>query len=111
MFLPTRRDVHLTFPGLQNGQRQMSRGSVYGVAGERRRIAKILHVVMAVPTSSIDTAQPAHTNSRSHGQGSVSLDDIAYDLMSRDQVGKSRRKFSFDNVQVSTTNAAGTHAQ
>jgi hypothetical protein len=63
------------------GQRVLCIPSVYGVAREYRRIAKILHVVMTVPTSSIDTTKPANTNARPQRQGTTSLDNIAHDLV------------------------------
>jgi hypothetical protein len=93
------------------GQHVLSVASIYGVAGEYRRIAKIFPVVLTVPTSSIDSAKPTNTDACSPRQGSVSFNDVAYDLVSRNQIGDSLGKFAFDYVQVRPTNAAGMHSQ
>jgi hypothetical protein len=52
------------------------------VAGECRRVAEILHIVLAIPAAAIDAAHPGNTDAGSDWEiGCSAIHDLAHDLM------------------------------
>ena len=86
--------------------------TVNGVAGESRRIAKVLASKPAILTGSVGTAYPGDANTRASRQlGRSSVNDLADDLMTGNVLFADRRQFAFDNVQVGPANTTGTNTQ
>jgi hypothetical protein len=76
------------------------------VSGESRFVAEILHVMATVPTVTINTAHPRDTDTRSMRKIRCHpFDNLAYDLVTRNQQWPNRRQISFNDMQIGTANS------
>jgi hypothetical protein len=63
--------------------------------------------MMAIPAAPINSAHPRNTDTRSQWQLSRrAFDHLPNDLVTRNELRPNRRKISFDNVKISSTNPA-----
>lgn len=86
--------------------------TVHRVAGEGRRVAKILFVIAAVPAGAVGAADPRDADARPEWElGSRTGDDFADDLMAWDYRRATARQFALGNVKVRTADSAGTDPQ
>jgi hypothetical protein len=61
----------------------------------------------AVPAITVDAAHPGNAYPRAQRQrGRSAIDDLAHDLMTRNQLRQNRRQVSFNDVQVRAADAA-----
>ena len=86
--------------------------TIHGISGENRLVAEILHAVMAVPAIAIDAAHPGNADTRSQRQFlGRAFDYFSHDLMAGNEARSKRRKISFDDMKVSTTDSASDDPQ
>src|SRR2546428_7339950 len=84
--------------------------AVNRVAGEGREVAEVFCIAEAIRASAVSPADPgdAHTCAM---RKAIPGDDLADDLMARDDSGIAGREFALDDVQVGAADAAGEHSQ
>src|SRR5271166_1972987 len=88
------------------GQRIFRIAAVDAVSGERRRVAKVLHVAAAIPATPVGASNPGDANAGAHGKlGSGACDNVADDLVAGDQLRAALQKFALDDVQVGAADA------
>src|SRR5215471_612783 len=83
-----------------------------GVAGEGRRVAKILKTFLTIRTGAICAAKPRHAHSRAQRNiWRTTLNNLSYDLMAGNDPHLLRRQLSFDDMKIGAAHATGAHAQ
>jgi hypothetical protein len=86
--------------------------AIYRIASEDRSIAKVLHASAAVPTRSVNAANPRDSNADASRQlRGGAFHDVTDDLVPGNQVLPPQRKFALHNVQVGAANPASSHLQ
>src|ERR1035438_3427911 len=86
--------------------------TIYSIAGEDGRIAEVLHAPSAIPTCSVNAANPGNPDARSGRKvRGGAFHHVADNLMSWNQVLPSQRKFPLHNMQVGTANPASADLQ
>jgi hypothetical protein len=86
--------------------------TIYGVAGERWRVAKVLKPPPAIRTSTIHSADPRHTYADAFRQCvRCAIHNISHNLVAWNYMWKARRKFAFGYMEIGAAHATGTHFQ
>src|SRR5579859_7823243 len=86
--------------------------AVHAVAGESRRIAKVFPAMLAIPAASIHAANPRDANASARRKpGCTGVRNLSNNLVARNDFFAALRQFTLRNVQVCSTNAAGTHTK
>jgi hypothetical protein len=90
--------------------RELRVSSVYRIAGEGRRIAKILMVILAIPACAVRAPDPGNTYPCSQSEfRRRPLNNFFHDLVTRNQNFPQGAEFAFNNVEVGPANAARPH--
>src|SRR5215475_6447577 len=94
------------------GHRKLSIAAIDGVAGKRRRIAKILEPSPAIGTSSIDSAHPGDPHAALQRKiGAGSSHDFADNLVTGNHSIAAHGQLTLDDVQIGSADSAGPHPQ
>ncbi len=68
--------------------------------------------MLAIPAGPVDASDPGNSDARAQGNfRRLAVDDLPYDLMTGNQLSAKGRKFAFDDMQIGSANAAGSHLQ
>jgi hypothetical protein len=83
-----------------------------GIPCERGRVAEILETTLTIGTGTVGSAEPRNADPCAESDlFRRAADNFADNLVAGNHSWLLRRKFSFDDVQVSAANAARTHSQ
>ena len=94
------------------GQSILGISAVDGVASKSRRIAEVFQATLAIPAGPVDASDPGNSDARTHRNlRRRAVDDLTHDLMTGDQFPAQGRKFAFNDMQISSADAAGPHSQ
>jgi hypothetical protein len=86
--------------------------AIHTVTSEGWSIAKVFQPMLAIPAASIYAANPGDTNATPcRKTGCARIGNFSHDLMAGNYFIAAWREFAFHNVQVRSTNAAGTHTK
>src|SRR5271166_1961000 len=84
----------------------------YRITSKRGRVAKILKTFLAVTACAVCSAKPANTYARAkRNVRRGAADNLAHDLVARNQPHLLGRQLSFDDVEIRATHTASPHAQ